>query len=465
MAWLALHTHYFAGFVLVAVTLFVAGRALIHPGARRAAADWLTWNVLLALAYLPWLASAGTILAGYGGNGDSPTFAAMLPRALAVFAVGESMPSQQRALWATVLALACAVGALRLWMGGPVSRRALWLLACWGALPVLLTWYGALDRPIFNERYLIAAAPAFVLLAASALQPVPRPRIWLNVSGTLLLALLIAGMTVSLWNHYTNAAFSKTRGWRNLAAQMLAWGAETPAGSTHFAQNYPDPTLWYYTGDVPHLVLPPAASDETGTAREVAALAEAGVTRVLLALQHAPTWDSEMLSQRALDARYDIIAAGPVGPWTLELWEQTAGSLSPRADNFGARVRLVGAQVEPATLRGGVLQPGVVLSAHLAWEAVDAAQPPAPGALAQTLQLLGPDGALIAQTDAPLNLGPEGGRFHYGILVPEVLPPGDYRLIVALYAPAEPGAPRLTTTAGGDIVELARFTVAAAGAP
>jgi hypothetical protein len=46
-----------------------------------------------------------------------------------------------------------------------------------------------------------------------------------------------------------------------------------------------------------------------------------------------------------------------------------------------------------------------------------------------------------------------------------VLPPGDYRLIVALYAPAEPGAPRLTTTAGDDIVELARFTVAAAGAP
>ena len=457
-AWLALHTHYFAGFVLVALSLFVVGRALVAASARRAVFDWLLWNAVLAVAYLPWLTSAGTILAGYGGNGDSPTLVAMAPRSLAAFAVGESLPAPQRVLWASVLALACSAGALRLWMGGPGTRRALWLLACWGIVPVMLTWYGALDRPIFNERYLIAAAPAFLLLAAAAVQPVPRPRIWLNGAAALLLALLVGGMVASLWSYYTNPAFSKTRGWRTLAAQMLTWGDGLPAGRTRFAQNYPDPTLWYYTGAVEHLVLPPAAQDGAGAAREVEALAQAGVARVVLALQHAPTWDVDGLSQRGLDADYDLAASLPVAGWTVQLWARTAQTLPPRTDLFGDRIRLTGAEVNP-----GTLIPGGVLTAQLAWRDERAPETPSQP-LAMTLQLLGSDGALVAQRDAPLEPGPEDSRVHYGILVPETLAPGEYHLIVALYAPEVVGAPRLVTETGADRVELARLTVAA-GAP
>ncbi len=458
-AWLALHTHYFAGFVLVALSLFVVGRAMVAPSARRAVLDWLLWNTILAVAYLPWLTSAGTILAGYGGNGDSPTLAAMTPRALAAFAVGESLPAPQRVLWASVLALACSAGALRLWMGGPGTRRALWLLACWGIVPVLLTWYGALDRPIFNERYLIAAAPAFLLLAAAAVQPVPRPRIWLNGAAALLLVLLIGGMVAGLWSYYTNPAFSKTRGWRTLAAQMMAWGDALPAGQTRFAQNYPDPTLWYYTGAVEHLVLPLAALDGAGAAREVTALAQAGVARVVMAQQPAPTWDEGGLSQRALDANYDMAASLPVAGWAVQLWALTAEVLPPRSNLFGDRIRLTGAQVEP-----GTLTPGGVVAAQLAWRderALEALSQP----LAMTLQLLGPNGALVAQRDASLEPGPEGSRVHYGILVPETLAPGAYRLIVALYAPEVVGAPRLLTNSGDNTVELAQFVVAEVGIP
>lgn len=451
-AWLALHTHYFAGFVLLALTLFVLGRALVARSARHTVIDWLMWNVLLAAAYLPWLSSAGTILAGYGGNGDSPTLTAMMPRALAVFAVGESIPPQQRALWATVLALACLLGALRLWMGGSSTRRALWLLTCWGVLPVLLTWYGALDRPIFNERYLIASAPAFLLLAASSVQPIPRPRRWMNFAGAVLITLLIGGMVLSLGRYYTDPAFSKTRGWRELAARMLHWGAGLPQDEVRYAQNYPDPTLWYYTGDVPHLVLPPAAHDRAGAAREVSALTQAGVERVVLAVQPALAWDPNDLARHALDVDFDLAASTAQPPWTLELWARTLPTLPQRSDVFGEAIRLTGAQVD-----SGALLPGGVLTAQLAWESVAKKEISLPEDLAVTLQLLRPDGALVAQVDRPLEAGPEATRAHYGILLPEALAPGTYQLIMALYAPEQPGAPRLRTARGADFVELAHL--------
>ncbi len=460
VAWLALHTHYFAGFVLVALTLFVLGRALVVPSARRGVADWFFWNVILLFAYIPWLTSAESILAGYGGNGDSPSFAAMTARALAVFAVGESIPAEQRVLWAGALAIACALGALRLWMGGSGTRRALWLLACWGIIPVVLTWYGAIDRPIFNERYLVAAAPAWLLLAAATVQPLPRPRRWLNIAAALVLSVLVAGMAMSLARHYSDPAYSRTRGWRELSKQMLALGAGVPPQAVRYAQNYPDPTLWYYTGDVAHLVLPPAALDAAAAAREVRALQASNVERVVLAVQDAPTWDAGQIAQRALDADHDRVAAAPLPPWTVEVWAQTAQTLPPASEIFGDAMHLTGALVDP-----GALTAGGVLSAQLEWQAIPRPDHGALAELAATLQLLGPDGALVAQSDHPLEVGPEPVRAHYGILLPDALSEGTYRLILAVYAPGEAGAPRLLTAAGDDIVELARLDATAPVAP
>jgi hypothetical protein len=61
----------------------------------------------------------------------------------------------------------------------------------------------------------------------------------------------------------------------------------------------------------------------------------------------------------------------------------------------------------------------------------------------------------VAQTDLPFG-GAEmrAPATSYAILVPWQLPAGEYRLIMALYDPAQPGAPRLLTTAGADHVEL-----------
>jgi hypothetical protein len=498
VAWLALHTHYFAAFVLAALTVFVVGRAVVVAPARMALPSWALWNVVVLALYAPWLADAADTLRGYGGNGDSPGLVDALARSLRVLAVGESNPAGWVWAWAALAATLLLVGSVALWRTGARGRRTLWLLACTLFVPLLLTWWGARNRPIFNERYLVAAAPAFFLWAAAGLlersQTSRHPRraagvetpAWssksrlkpaggrdahefaddpaylsarrregnaLRAVAALLLALLLAGMAFSLANHYANAAYSKTRGWRELAATVLRLGASVPAEQVRYAQNYPDPTLWYYTGDVPHLVLPPAAGDWAGAQREAQALADAGVRRVVLAEQPSPTWDVDGIAHATLEEHFDRVAQPGVGGFSAAVYSRPGEDGAARDDVFDGWLRLTSAELQPADLI-----PGGLLAVHLDW----LVEPPRPNVVEKvTVQLLGPAGALVAQSDQPLAPSVPPGQsvpHAYGILLPDELPPGEYRLIAAVYDPAQEGAPRLSV-AGGDSVELARWEV------
>ena len=78
-------------------------------------------------------------------------------------------------------------------------------------------------------------------------------------------AILLVAALVSLGNYYVHPAYSKTRGWRELAATMTRLSGGIPTAEVRLIQNFPDPSLWYYyRGPVAHLVLPPAASDAAG---------------------------------------------------------------------------------------------------------------------------------------------------------------------------------------------------------
>jgi hypothetical protein len=470
VAWLALHTHYYAFFVLVALTIFLVGRALVAPAARPALQAWIGWNVLLALLYLPWLGNASKVLSSYHGNGDSPTLLEMLWRASSVFAVGESTPPEQRLAWALLAALLLLLGVLRLALGNAVDRRALWLLLCYLLAPLLLTWWGARGRPIFNERYLIAASPAFFLLIAAAadsrftvygLRGVGKTA---RVFAGAALVVLAAGALISLSRHYRDPAFSKTRGWRDLAATITQYAAGLPADQVRIAQNFPDPTLWYYSRDsLAHVVLPPVGKEDTEaeakTLAEVAGFVQAGVTRVILPVQPAANWDDRGLAATALAHAYDLVAETQVGVWPLQVYagQPHLDVTQPLTRTFVNGVVLVGVSgLETATLPlGGLLTPTLLWSIPLRADEIDG--------LKVTLQLLGPNDALVAQQDRPLaDAHPGNGTGFsktYGIVLPTDLPLGDYTLIAALYDPSLPGAPRILTTEGADTVTLARFVV------
>ena len=455
--WLALHTHYYAVFVLLALNLFVFTRAIFVPRTRANFIPWMQWQLLIGALYLPWLAGASTILGSYGGNGDSPAFATMIERSLAAFAVGESMPIELRLLWASVAVLLLLLGGLRLLLGTAADRRNLWLLALYLAVPVLATWYSAQSRPIFNERYLVAAVPPFYLLIAAGLdrRRFSRRTEWVLKTGAGVgVALLGIGVLFSLSQHYTNAAFSKTRGWRELAAALTQLSLGVPASQVRIAQNFPDPTLWYYyRGAVEHVVLPPTAHDSSGAAQAVTQLTDAGVRRVILPIQPAANWDHGGIAATALAAQYDKVHTEQVGVWPLHVFagwpDRTIDK--PIAVKFENGIVLRGASDLEASL-----PPVGLLTPTLYWEIAPAS---ALETIKVTVQLLNSSGQLVTQQDLPLAAAhaPGSGVWvrTYGLSLPEELAPGAYRLIAGLYDSAAEGTPRVLTTTGADAVELA----------
>jgi hypothetical protein len=494
VSWMALQVHYFAFFVILAQNLFVLANVLplkmkrsnvrtLELGResglfasryRSAIKGWLLAQAMLVLLYLPWLIAAGGILTGYRGNGDSPGFVAMLARSLSVFAAGETIPAGQRLVFAALGAALVIIGGARLAIAGPSGRQALWLLFLYLAVPLLATWVSALSRPIFNERYLVAAAPPFYLLiavaAAGYLSPAavsgrspdalsgrspavsPLKRTFrdraLRFAGVVALVAVFAGGVFSLGSYYFDPAYSKTRGWRELAAAFARLSAGLPVEAVRLAQSYPDPTLWYYYGGpVAHLVLPPAAHDRAGAAQEVANLAAAGVERVILASQPSESWDDQGIAEATLSQHFTPIQRTVISGWPVWLYVRPPAAMDPLGVSFENGLTLA-----EAAIQNQRLVPGDVLVVSLRWAG---AQDALSGSEKITLQLLDAGGALVAQTDLPFG-GAEmrAPATSYAILVPWQLPAGEYRLIMALYDPAQPGAPRLLTTAGADHVEL-----------
>jgi mannosyltransferase len=155
-----LHVHYFAA--------FLAGwHGLLAERATRWRAD--RWRAMLALAlaaaaFLPWLLTTDTL--GYQGWMEAVDLDTALRRAAWAFAVGTSIyPEWGWTLAAPTLA-AAALGLLALALRRP--RADLLLIGGWVVVPVAASYgFGAITgRPSFHERYVIAATPAMMLLAA-----------------------------------------------------------------------------------------------------------------------------------------------------------------------------------------------------------------------------------------------------------------------------------------------------------
>ena len=466
---LALHVHYFAAFVLVAQNVYFVGQALVNRGSLL---RWLTLQVVLSLLYLPWLWQARTILRGYDGNGDSPTFLAMLERTLRAFFVGESMPITPHFLFGifAVLVLVYALAVLlRPGGNGGNSRQLVAFLLLYLFVPILISWVSARQRPIFNERYLIAAAPPFYLLIAASLSSINRA--WLRATSWFvwpkfgLYAIFVFCMLFSLFHHYTNPLFSKSIGWRNLAATLSRLSENLPPSDVRLVENFPDPTLWYYyNGPVDHLVLPPAAHDIDAAQREVEALVESGVQRIVLAVQPAPNWDDQEVAQQALSRAYALVHKTTAGSatgssWPVDVYVRPPDLLQAVDQSFQNGLRLVAASYAPSELSAGTL-----LVVHVQWGAAQAALT---GTEKVFVHLADATGAPVAQSDRALGVAvssAESGNDStlvlgsYGILIPEEIPKeivtGQYRLLVGIYDPAQDGAPRVLTVDGADFVEI-----------
>jgi hypothetical protein len=284
-------------------------------------------------------------------------------------------------------------------------------------------------------------------------------------SGALLLLLFFTGSMVSLNRYYHDSAYSKTRGWRDLAETIEGYAVGLPRASVRIAQNFPDPTLWYYyDGPLEHVVLPPSPHDEDGAEAAVEVLVQDDVNRVILPAQPAPNWDDTGIAQAALAGAFSHVQETNIGAWPVHVYDRLPVELTATDVKFENGVEVASYGLQPETLN-----PGGVLSVRVDWALSDgrdndsALDDSADQDSAKvTLQLLGPDGRVVAQHDRSL----DAGRFStsstvtetYGMLMPEALASGDYRLIVALYLPNDSGATRILTAQGEDAATLQQFS-------
>ncbi len=161
---LALYVFFLEGMLLVvqAAHLLIYRRS--GPVVRRAVIAW----VILGLLLIPWFVQLWYLSgSGYEGNTARADSARLLTWFLPVLLTGDTLPGP----WDVIIPLGwLGLVAALLFMRRRPDRVTGWL-AVWIALPTILLLVAATNISIFHPRYLIALAPALLLLFARALLP------------------------------------------------------------------------------------------------------------------------------------------------------------------------------------------------------------------------------------------------------------------------------------------------------
>lgn len=214
---LALYTHYYAGFSLLALSLFAALYLLWHR-AWRTLSTFLAAGFAIALLFLPWLPNfwrqlqnnpvawlpepTGDFILYLLGrffleevtlDAAYPYLALLL---LGTFTLGLVLTRYQRKVpnWAVLFVIAVSVG------------------------PFLLAALASLVKPLLFDRYLLVAVPPAAVALAVALNNVSKAR-----AGKIVALLLLAAIVVSA---YGIAAKEWKPDWQELAGYLADYSSE-----------------------------------------------------------------------------------------------------------------------------------------------------------------------------------------------------------------------------------------------
>ena len=165
---------------------------------------------------------------------------------------------------------ALGVFVLVLWAGTRRPGQTTLLLVLWLLVPVLLTFVVSFRFPMYLDRYLIVALPAFLLLLAAGIANVPTAALRLAASGV-----VVAAMVVGLAQIYVNRNIYERADWRQAGAYLdrvvdaqhdtvatLYYQELMPLGFYCHTPAPRHPVISFDVFDLPEL---PAAGGEAGT--------------------------------------------------------------------------------------------------------------------------------------------------------------------------------------------------------
>ncbi|HEY6041856.1 MAG TPA: hypothetical protein VIX58_06965, partial [Anaerolineae bacterium] len=233
----ALYTHYFAPAILVVENVFFFGwilvvwlsRALRNSTARVAPPArirghilaFIVAQVVIVLAFVPWLAFAGNQLAAWPSISDPFSLPDLFWRLLGTFASGGMLDEPNALILAFAFGVFFVGGLLPSRYRQDQPWRAVLFAGAWVFVPVLLLYVISLQRPAYNPKFLLLATPAFYILVGRGLANL-YPGLFLREryrgrqrpfsSRTLVFAVAIAFsalIIVTLQNYQANPKFAR----------------------------------------------------------------------------------------------------------------------------------------------------------------------------------------------------------------------------------------------------------------
>ncbi len=441
-----LYTQYSYPFTMLTQGLFfllwIVGRRF-DSTARRAIVHYSALNVLALLIFLPWLPTAWDQVMNWPRTGVDLPLTDRLHTALTWILVGNTAGnlSWLRFIVPGLLILAAIIL--------PDRRRSyFWRVGlpfAWGLLVIGALFASGAYREA-NLKFLLPAQAAAAILigrGVSALWTTKRMALAGRiVAAVACLGVMLIGQIGALNALYTDPAYARDD-YRSMVARITA----DPHPGTAIildAPNQAEVFTYYYHGSAPIYELPRGlGGDDNATRAEVQNVIDQH-RRIYVLFWGEAERDPHHVVEATLDAQAFPVAEQWYGDVRLAqyavLSKPPASPQSETNARFGDHITLLG-----YTLSDDLPQPGDALGLTLYWT-TDA---PLDTRYKVTVQILAPDGSLIAQHDAE----PGGDRAltttwtpgitvldTHGLILPPRLAPGSYTLIIALYDINQPSS-------------------------
>ncbi len=399
----------------------------------------------MGLVYLPWALGQMNRTRGlFPSRPEALTLAELWRVAqdtLSAFSIGQILDADWK--WVAVLAMTAAAALGCVWAARS-GRPERWLHGIVVLTVIVAGWAFSARLFAFEPRYLMMGMPSFLLLAAAGLYWVGRK--WPVIAGAVLIASL-ASAGLANYAYYTNY----NKGGYGRLMHTVQTNAQT---SDVLLLNNPlqRAILEYYRPEgVDYHYLSP--DDIIDPARLDAALKQLtdGHKRAWLVMFGNPAeYDPQFRAENWLATHGAKSYYEGFGDSTLSLYVLSAPGTTitkPISVTFGSQIALTGYRLSAASVK-----PGDTLIVELDWQAI------APPDKNYTIfvQLIGPDGKLVAQVDTQ----PAGGTRptsrwlagetitdRYALAIPTTAAAGECQLITGLYP--WPDLTRLPVTDAG----------------
>lgn len=450
----AAYLYYLELFALVVINLFVL---ITRWRDRRLLLRWLGAQIAIGLLLAPWyLQERLLVSSGYGGTAGGFELEKLWTWFIPTLTFGDALPASLAGwIWIPLLAT-LAAGGVALWRR---NRGHALLIVLLGTLPLLLLGIVSTRMNVFAHRYVLAAAPAYVLLLAALVVALLRSRrigVLGRAAGALLLAAVLAVQLTSLYAYYFD--YTKSPDWRALAsylsqhadaADLIIQGAADEA-YTFYADQYQIPAEG--------IRLPASERQSSDEIRAVLAARASQYASLWRVAQTPPNWPNAGVVEDWLNDQLQPVRITQANGMRIEqyrAWDVSPEEIAaaPLA-TFGDLAELVGARAFPP-------EPTGELVIWLYWRPIGQSA----GPLKLFVHLAGPTNPasgtpLWSQDDQE----PQDGRvttdrWDIGTIYRDVyvlpldnVPPGTYQLSTGIYTPDT--GQRMLTTGGDDHVMI-----------